>query len=1702
MSYQIGYTYHCKLREQGAKNRKKLSTDFLEFYTSFGFAYRNGKNGKGNKLCAEYAKALDDGKPSDFFRKYEKETKKIISGEYLDLFYDCVDMVTRWQISDSIYRRSFRTPKYGFYQARIGSIMQVFEDMSCTGVGIQKILKGDVSEEFKCYENNYIHRSAVSMYALAVLLERGDKFVEAHIEEKVMNGESVSVELIRAILMSRNEKMFKLLEKYLLAARLQEGLRQVICENLDYGTKEAFLYLFKVILDNDLTRFASVMRAISTYTGLFTMDEASGDRITKKQADLIYNCLNDENERQRALNSSDHMECFIGLWSIGFSDITAAFDKAVELIDGDDRERRLSAAYFIAHSDLPMNSSQVCTKIFEKFPEDYELQAVLMNGAYIEYIGNSFRMSFNSYDKPKGKNYPDHRVAAVYSYYFDSIEECERAYKILYKIQSEFPKKKIEYNELVFPWNKCVLKKSDYITRMIYCASACQNDEWMMFCANNITECDPINRADALRFLLTEPRNDEEYEILTKELGDAETYTRKVANALLKSEAERLGGNLPSSCYQVLEDLLKLKKADTRACAIELLMMMDDNDKLALIERLLTDKGEEKRAAGLDILLNMKKEDSPKFKEASSLTSLIASPSTKEKILIDEINNTSTGDATAEEGFGFFDPSATYTPVLDEKFYNECIKVKNEFLPKKDTGKELKILLKLDQLIEDNKEKEFTYYGGTRLVGQGLIRSYAEGAVFPLYEIWDKFYDEEINDPRLLTRLYLMLENYGWSSTTKKVKGGDKFTAKYAEQFFGDYINFDHSKIKHYNDIHLIINYLYSDKEREDRDLMEKVACAILYEIYKSKDMMIFTYKDSDYIERPYGNYIKKDKYERTILTCNLFGNLFGYIRTYKGFPLHYALCKKYDFNFIRDCAVYREYERNTEGERKSQPCVEEYMQACIYGVISKDFFYKEVTTKENMGYLIDMISGLMTSIRDDKPIMNRGSKYSAIRLIFGRKFGKEIRFSELGEEDKPTVDFIKEVYETVVPLVINKELKRGDSETDLTQYVRKINCCYGVDYFVGILSALGKQPFNRSKYISYYNEKISKQDTLSILLDRLLPDPDKSIEETAEELKAKLKGTDIKEKRLIETAMFAPDWLPVIAKIMECDGFVSGCYYFMAHMNEYFDDRRKAMIAKYSPISADEFNNGAFDKDWFDEVYKTLGEKKFDELYDAAKYISDGAKHSRARKYSDAATGKMEAAKTLEEIMAKRNKDLLMAYAIIPGSDKELTTRYQYIRQFIKESKKFGSQRRASEKLAGETAIKNMATANGYSDETRFILKMENDIASELQGFWTPKKIDDVEACLTVDSGKVSIQVTKDGKALKSVPAKLKKNEDILDLTEAKTAFTEQYRRTKILLEESMESQTPFTVSEIEGMRNNPVLKDMVEAVVFECKGKYALIEDIDAKGDVTVVVAHPYKMFKDGVWKDMQQMIYDKQIAQPFKQVFRELYVKTAEEKEAYDSRRYAGNQIQPQKTVAVLKTRRWVADMEDGLQKIYYKENIIATIYALADWFSPSDVEAPTLEWVSFIDRKTFQNMKIADVPDIIFSEVMRDVDLAVSVAHAGQIDPEMSHSTVEMRRVIAEFTAKLFKLDNVHFTETHAIIKGQLNSYTVHLGSGVVHLESGLMLNVLPVHSQRRGRIFLPFVDDDPKTSEIMSKILLFADDKKIKDPFIIDQIKQG
>lgn len=156
-------------------------------------------------------------------------------------------------------------------------------------------------------------------------------------------------------------------------------------------------------------------------------------------------------------------------------------------------------------------------------------------------------------------------------------------------------------------------------------------------------------------------------------------------------------------------------------------------------------------------------------------------------------------------------------------------------------------------------------------------------------------------------------------------------------------------------------------------------------------------------------------------------------------------------------------------------------------------------------------------------------------------------------------------------------------------------------------------------------------------------------------------------------------------------------------------------MIARYTPLSEEELNLGAFDLAWFRSAYASMSEPDFDLIYDAAKYIADGAKHARARKYADAALGRFTVDDTETAIDDKRNKDLLMAYALIPLSgEDDLLRRYLYMQKFRKESRQFGSQRMASEGKAVEMALKNLASCAGYADSMRLTLRMETKVIAD----------------------------------------------------------------------------------------------------------------------------------------------------------------------------------------------------------------------------------------------------------------------------------------------------------------------------------------------------------------------------------------------------
>ena len=178
---------------------------------------------------------------------------------------------------------------------------------------------GRTPEEVKEFED-------VSFYYqglwLASMIMSGDMECIAWLSEAMTsetNFKKMNYGHFRAIAKSGNPVLLELEGKLLMAARLQEGLRQAIVETMDCGLPESFLYILNVIRDNNLQRFASVKRAVAVTTGLGEQD--APDRITDKFINLIHSYINSRDEARKGIESDNAMEVFLGLWATGFVEV-------------------------------------------------------------------------------------------------------------------------------------------------------------------------------------------------------------------------------------------------------------------------------------------------------------------------------------------------------------------------------------------------------------------------------------------------------------------------------------------------------------------------------------------------------------------------------------------------------------------------------------------------------------------------------------------------------------------------------------------------------------------------------------------------------------------------------------------------------------------------------------------------------------------------------------------------------------------------------------------------------------------------------------------------------------------------------------------------------------------------------------------------------------------------------------------------------------------------------------------------------------------------------------------------------------------------------------------------------------------------------------------------------------------------------------
>ncbi len=709
---------------------------------------------------------------------------------------------------------------------------------------------------------------------------------------------------------------------------------------------------------------------------------------------------------------------------------------------------------------------------------------------------------------------------------------------------------------------------------------------------------------------------------------------------------------------------------------------------------------------------------------------------------------------------------------------------------------------------------------------------------------------------------------------------------------------------------------------------------------------------------------------------------------------------------------------------------------------------------------------------------------------------------------------------------VIAIEAERGDLPTATSAAAANISSVHGVRTAARLLASLGKTPLARggTGYRAHAGAT-SRADALSHLLRVSFPAPG----ETGADLKAAAAEAGVPEARLVDLALYAPQWAPPVADALGWPGLADGVLWLHAHTKDRqwpVDAELRgswaAQAAERTALSADDLADGAVDVDWFRRAYAALGAERWAVLHKAARHASLGAGHRRAQLYADAMLGNRTPGELRSRIAGKRDQDAVRALGLLPlpgansGRDEAIEARYAILREFELGSRTFGAQRQASEQTAVRIGVANLARTGGYPDPLRFTWAVEARQAADLADGPVCAGRGDVSVMLAVTAdGTPELTVARAGRPLKSVPAALRKDPDIAALQARKADLAKQATRVRASLEAAMVAQDVFTPADLAGLRRHPVVAPMLATLVWVTEdgvtrllgNGFGIPPGVSPGGSRRAPagplrVAHPVDFVADGTWVAWQERLFKSGKRQPFKQVFRELYVPTEEEvKGGPVSHRYDGHQVQPRQALALLGSRGWVASHESGdAARAFHSYGLIARIMTDAGFLTAADAGLPSIDGACFTRRGDYLAQPLDAVPRVAFSEAMRDLDLMVSVAHAGGVDPEATASTTEMRAALVRETARLLKLGNIGFAGQHAVIAGRLGEYSVHLGSGTVHRRPGGAVCIIPVSAQHRGRLFLPFSDDDPKTAEILAKALLLARDHEIKDPTILEQLR--
>ena len=1505
----------------------------------------------------------------------------------------------------------------------------------------------------------------------------------------------------RALLACADPEAWAFVERLLLAAQRQEGLRQTILETIDEAHPDAFRRMVRLILDHDLARFSATVRAVDVWFGLRW--DAVGTKVVTATLEKVLTYLDDAAARRKAIDGPDAEQAFLALWATAFEDARRAVALAAGLLKDKRVEKRFVAAHALQMIGLDESRAAAVAAL-----DDPDLRVVA-----------------RAVDCFTGGDDDEGEAPAGLAKYADLFERLEA-------LIARVPAKPAPVKPIVWPWWKPQLTKETVAGLM----GDALGDRPVTRLVPYLDDMPAWDRLGVVQRLVKAKK----YDAPTREL-----FLRLVADSGCRDTV--IPGlrrcRITDAEAQRVERLLTRKTGDLRHGVLGLLESQKDPAVLASADRLLASKDALQRLAGLEMLRRLV--EGKRLVDAARERARAYQPqgraktvSKDEQIHLDAILEEGRTAETLDDALGLIDPARRTPPVEPKKkAVTYCTPAARE------------ILLALDALIHEHREEtvfipdwesdsddaedEDVDAAETEADGGATAATAAAGKPkgtdellsnvawnfpsvrpklprerdlqrLPLREVWERWWagrPAKLRDRDGLEAIRALWLNEFTTAADDDDEdgggGGDDFDRDDDDEPVGYFATVRRA----------MLNGVKPVKARYPRLVEELVNWLLRIDPPKrgAADFLLDGL-ESALALLPRDKLVEKVKqWDDEEAVVSRWRSAGGPVGKWDGvLGRHRSVCAAdwspgHRVRHFRLARWYDEPTGNTSGLAvpRSRPELDVLLDAYKAGGATDADLYDHLLGRRpeeryGSGGFDDL--GELSSARPAKALKELPALAEVVRRCRER--------------------------------VLEVELKRGDSPTAATQAARDLSCSGGLETLARVLDALGADKLQRG---TRWGDD-GRPGVFAHLIRTSLPGDG----DTPQAFAARMKAAGVADGRLVEAAVYAPQWAAHVEHALGWAGFADAVWWLHAHTRDTHwsveDDVKakwKAAVGQRTPLAAKDLLEGAVDVAWFRRSYETLGGPRWGAVYEAAKYGSGGAGHKRAQLFADAMLGREKRTELVRRVRDKRNGDAVRALGLLPlaVSDKgaltdagraDLHERYGVLAEFLRTSRQFGSMRQASERRAAAIGMENLARTAGYPDPVRLQWAMEAEGTKDLAAGPVSARAGDVSVTLSIDEDgrpQVEARNVKTRRVLSAVPPAAKKDKRVAELLARRTDLRRTASRVRQSLEQAMCRGDVFAAAELRDLFANPMLSPLLARVVFVGEGVLGYPVDggrglADFAGRVEPVkpgerlrIAHPVDLLATKRWDRWQHDCFARERVQPFKQVFRELYTLTKAERADHDlSRRYAGHQVNPRQAVALLTARGWLVAPEQGVSRTFHELGLTAWVSFQESFHTPAEVEGLTLEGVLFTRRGEPGRLPLATIDPRVFSEVMRDVDLVVGVAHRGGVDPEASASTVEMRAALVRETCDLLNLKNVRLKESHARVKGELADYTIHLGSAVVHRQPGGSLHIVAVHSQHRGRLFLPFADDDPKTAEVVSKVLLLARDREIQDPNLLAQIR--